>query len=352
VRSRLPRLTAIFAVAALFLGPVAVAAPANAVDAGNGTLSVTLVDDLGRPVPGSVMLIPSDGSGAITLGVPAGGGSPLVSSSFTEEVEAGTYGAMVLGGWAGLTCVGLATCDLFSAIGGSPSALGAGAFTVNDGGATPLTITVATPKLTGAPGIGRPLTVSVPSTLGVLATTVGALVAGGGGFGVGVSADPIVTWNRNGAPLGSTGPAYTPTTADAGSVISATIVYPPILSLYFGVMASGVVPAAFTTAAVKIGKITPTVKLSVPGKITQGQRPKAYVNVKAGRATAAGVVRFAVDKLRPQQGVLRSGLVTFTLPKLKPGKHKVTALFAAAGGYNAAKVTKTVVVKAKKTKKK
>ena len=48
---------------------------------------------------------------------------------------------------------------------------------------------------------------------------------------------------------------------------------------------------------------------------------------------------------------MRSGLATFTLPKLKPGKHKVTASFAAAGAYNAAKATKTLVVKVKKQKK-
>src|SRR5437868_113922 len=93
------------------------------------------------------------------------------------------------------------------------------------------------------------------------------------------------------------------------------------------------------------------VAASAPGKIKQGKRPTAYVNVNVGQGVVGGVVTFVVDKMRPQQGVLRSGLVTFKLPKLKPGKHKVTATFAAVGAYNAASSTKTVVVKGKKAKK-
>jgi hypothetical protein len=273
-----------------------------------------------------------------------------------EEIPAGTYGAMVMGGWAGITCVGLATCSATAimGMGGAAVPLGAGAFTVGDGGTTPLTITVATPKLTGAPGIGQPLAVSVPSSLTELGVLFSALLAGGGG-GVpgllGLSADPVITWNRNGAANGVTGRTYTPTTADAGSSINATVTFPPLLGMYFGMMAPGVAPAPFTTAAVSISKLTPSVKLSVPGKIKKGKRPTAYVNVTYGATLVSGVVTFSVGKLRSQQAVLRSGLATFKLPKLKPGKYKVTASVAAAGSFNAAQTTKTVVVKGKKAKK-
>lgn len=351
MRSRLPRLTAFVVAAALILSPVAVAAPSNAVDPGNGIISVTLVDDLGRPVSGAVELVPSDGSGPVSLGVPEGGGTPVAAASFTEEVPAGTYGAMVLGGWAGLTCVGLSTCSIATLMGGAGLAVGTGALTISEGATTPLTVTIATPKLTGTPGVGRPLAVSIPSGLTELAAALSGL-GGLGGLGLGVSSDPTVAWNRNGVATGVTGLSYTPTGADAGSVVSATVTYPPILALMLGSVGAGAAPAPFTTEAVKIGKLTPSIKLSVPGKVVQGQRPKVYVNVKVGRAAVGGVVTFAVDKLRRQQGVLRSGLATFTLPRLRPGKHKVTASFAAAGAYNAAKATKTFVVKVKKSKKK
>ncbi|KQW47590.1 hypothetical protein ASC77_14185 [Nocardioides sp. Root1257] len=348
MRSRLPRLTAVFAATALILGTVAVATPANAIDPGNGIIALTLVDDLGRPVQGAVELVPSDGSGPVSLGVPDGGGTPVAAASFAEEVPAGTYGAMVMGGWAGITCVGLSTCSIATLMGGAGLAVGAGALTITEGATTPLTITIATPRLTGTPGVGRPLAVSIPSSLSELGAALGGL----GGIGLGLSSDPVVAWNRNGAPTGVTGLSYTPTGADAGSTVSATVTYPPLLALMLSSVGAGVAPAPFTTAAVKINKLTPSIKLSVPGKVLQGQRPKAYVNVTSGTALVGGVVTFAVDKLRAQQGVLRSGLATFTLPKLKPGKHKVTASFAAAGAYNAAKATKTFVVKVKKQKKK
>ena len=348
MRSRLPRLAAVLAAAALTMGTVAVATPADAIDPGNGIVSVTLVDGLGRPVAGSVELIPDDGSAPVFLGVPEGGGTPVAAASFTEEVPAGTYGAMVLGGWAGLTCVGLPTCSIATLLGGAGLTVGTGAFTINDGATKPLTVTIATPKLTGTPGVGRPLAVSVPSSLTELAAALGGL----GGVGLGLSSEPTVAWNRNGVATGVTGLSYTPTGADAGSTVSATVTYPPILALMLGSVGAGAAPPPFTTGAVKIGKLTPSIKLSVPGKVVQGQRPKVYVNLKSGTAVVGGVVTFVVDKLRAQQGVLRSGLATFTLPKLKPGKHKVTASFGGAGAYNSAKVTKTFVVKAKKPKKK
>jgi hypothetical protein len=329
------------AAGALIISPLAVAGQANAVDPGNGVISVKLVDDLGQPVTGSVQLFPAGDDDPITLGLPAIAGPPVAASSFVEEIPAGTYGALVLGGWAGMTCVGLSSCS--PALLSAPS-LGAGAFTVPEGLTTPLTITIATPKLTGTPEVGLPLTVAVPSSLKELS----ALMAGLGGGGLGLPSDPAIAWNRNGSPLGAAGTTYTPTTADAGSTISATVTFPAIVGLLLGQMGGGIVPPPFTTSAVTINKLTPSIKLSVPGKVKQGKRPTAYVNVKVGSTPVGGVVTFVVDKLRPQQGVLRSGLATFKLPKLKPGKHKVTASFAAAGAYNAAKVTKTVVVKGKK----
>jgi hypothetical protein len=329
------------AATSLILAPLAAAGPANAIDAGNGIISVNLVDDLGQPVTGMVQLYTSGEDSPLYLGMSEGAGVPVANSSFTQEIPSGTYGALVIGGWAGMTCVGLSACS--PALASTPT-LGADAFTVPDGGTKSLIVTIATPKLTGTPGVGMPLTVSVPSSLKELGSLAGGLAGG-------LPTEPTIAWNRNGAPIGAAGPTYTPTTADAGGTVSATLTYPPLLSMLLSMSAPGTTPPPFTTAAVSISKLSPSVKLSVPGKIKKGKRPTAYVNVTYGQSLVGGVVTFSVGKLRSQQAVLRSGLATFKLPKLKPGKHKITASFAASGAYNAAKTTKTVVVKGKKAKK-
>lgn len=342
MRKPLVRLIGLAAASSLILAPLAAAGPASAIEPGNGIISVKIIDDLGQPVKASVQLYLAGQEEPITLGLSDVPGLPVAASSYTEEVPAGTYGAIALGGWAGMTCVGLSACS--PALAATPS-LGADAFSVPDGGTKALTFTIATPKLTGTPGVGLPLTVSVPNSLKELS----GLVAGLGG-GLGLPSDPAIAWNRNGVPIGAAGATYTPTTADAGASISATVTFPALIGFLIGQLGAGV-PAPFTTSAVSINKLSPSIKLSVPGKIKPGKRPMAYVNVNLGSTLVGGVVTFAVDKMRPQQGVLRSGLATFKLPKLKPGKHKVTASFAAAGAYNAATATKTIVVKGKKAKK-
>jgi hypothetical protein len=352
VRPPRTRLVGLAAAIGLVLSTFTAAGPASAVDPGNGIISVKVVDDLGRPVVANVQLFPAGDGDSVTLGTPEDsdeGATPVVAASYLEEVATGTYGALAAGGWAGMTCVGLATCSPTDMMGGAPPTLGAGNFDITEGSTTSVTIRIATPKLVGRPGVGQPLSVWVPNSLKELANLYAGL---GGGLGMGLSAAPTVAWNRNGVPNGGTGLAYTPTTADAGSRVSATISYPPILAFLLGSAGSGVVPRPFTTGAVSIGRLSPRIKLSVPRKIKSGKRPVAYVNVSAGQSAARGVVTFKAGRTRSQQAVLRSGLATFKLPKLKPGKHKVTVSIPADGAYNAAKVTKTVVVKGKKPKKK
>lgn len=344
MRPPLARLVGLAAASGLILSTLAAAGPASAVEPGNGIISVKVVDDLGRPVSAMVQLFAAGGDDSVTLG--NGEEGPVAAASYLEEVPTGTYGAFAVGGWAGISCVGLATCSPTALMGGALP-LGAGNFTINEGSTTPVTITIATPKLIGRPGIGQPLTVAVPNSLKEFA----ALYLGFGGGAMGLSADAPISWNRNGVPNGGAGAAYTPTPADAGSTISATVTYPPILGMVLGSSTPGLVPPPFTTGGVSIARLSPSIRLSVPRKIKSGKRPVAYVNVSAGQSAARGVVTFKVGRTRPQQAVLRSGLATFKLPKLKPGKHKVTVSIPADGAYNAAKATKTVIVKGKRPKK-
>jgi len=351
VRTPLARLVGLAVASSLVLAPLAVAGPASAIGPGNGIISVKLVDDLGQPVTGTVQLIPSGGGVPLMLGVPAGADPavPVPAASFLEEIDAGVYGAVAVGGWAGVTCVGLSTCSPTALMSAWSVPLGAGSFAVNQGATTPLTITIATPKLTGAPGIGKPLTVSVPSSLKEVGVAAEGLV---GGSILGLSTDPVIAWNRNGSPSGMTGSTYTPTSADAGATISAMVTFPALQTLMLGQLAeAGVAPPPFTTAAVRINRLAPRIKIALPRKIQQGKRATAYVIVTTGSALVRGVVTFAVGKARPQRAGLRSGLATFKLPKLKPGRYKVTAAFAAGGAYSAAKSTKTIVVKGQKARK-
>jgi hypothetical protein len=345
VRARLAQLVGLAAAGSLAFASL-VAGPASAADSGEGTISVTLVDDLGAPVIGSVQLV-GDGSGG-SLGVPEGGGAPVASSTFTEDVAAGTYGLMVLGGWGGITCVGLQSCNVMTMSTDGP-VLTAQAVTIPDGGSRAVTVVIGTPKLTGVGAIGSPLTVAMPAGMNDLTALMSMY---GGGLG-GLSSAPTIAWNRGGAPTGVTGSSYTVSTADAGSTVSATVTYPPLIPLLFSSLAPGLpTPSPFTTAAVSVPKLDPTVTLSAPATLKQGKKASVYVNVKYGESPVPGVVSLKIPGKQTVQGVLHAGLATFKLPVLKPGTHRLTAEFAAVGAYNGASTTKVVKVQKPKKEKK
>jgi Big-like domain-containing protein len=79
-----------------------------------------------------------------------------------------------------------------------------------------------------------------------------------------------------------------------------------------------------------------------------GHRDKVYVNVKNGTSPVPGTVQLRVGKGRAQQANLRSGIATFTLPRLKPGGYVVTATYPSTTGYTTVTTTKKITVKPKK----
>lgn len=319
------RLTRVVALAAtLLLTPLA----ATAAEPAEGTLSVTVVDDRGRPVvfAGAV----TQGAGPIELAA----GTAYLASTTVKRLPPGTYGIAVLGGWGGLICQGLASCTpTFGS-----SALTADAVTVTEGATTAVTLTAPTPTMTGTGAIGRPLAVVVPSGLTALGAAIVSLVGGEPASFV-----PKVAWRRDGTPTGATGLTYRPTSRDAGHAVSAVVTFPPMLASYFTLTGvSALAPAPVTTAPVSVPKATPVLTVDAPNRIRQGRRPTVFVEVDDELAT--GPVRLAIKGERSVVAMLRSGLARFRLPSLGPGRHRLSVSYRGSAEFEPATATATIAV--------
>ncbi|MGB0100037.1 MAG: hypothetical protein WBP61_07125 [Nocardioides sp.] len=327
MRHGLTRFAGLVAAAALLIVPVTAAGPAQAAEDPTGTVTVNFVDDQGRPVTALL--------GALYT---AGGQVELLegrASSITQEVPVGRYGILVMGGWGGLSCGGIAPCSLgaFAEEGALPRVT-APVITVTEGGQTTYTLESATPKLVGTGKVGSPLKVRVPTRL----TELGEYFASvGGPVYAGLSIEPSVSWLRNGTRIGETGLTYRPTAQDSGRKIAARLTFPPLLTAIYA--QAGGSPDPMTTTPVKIGKVKPKLSLNLSKRVKQGTRPVAYVTVKLGRAAVRGVVALKVAKHPAMRQGLRSGFAAFKLPKLAPGTYKVKAEFLGQGAYK--KVAKT-----------
>lgn len=334
MRSPLARLAGLVA-AALLIAPVAVVVPAEAATAGYGTLTVNIVDGAGKPVSGAVYLVDSLGETAL-FGTPGSG-----ITTFTGEVLAGSYGVVVFGGWAGISCLGLQTCSFigFSG-GGTDPVISIPAVVMADQGTQTLTVNTKNPKVVGNGKVGSPLEVTVPSTLNEFSLLYG-------GFYGGYSTLPGVTWRRNGKVIpGATKTTYKPTGADYKKSLTALVTYPAIVTYYLtSVVHADITPSPVTTKGIEVTKTKPTLKLIVPGKIRQGERPDALVKLNSQGKPIAGLVQLKIKGKSTVNGLARGGFAEIKLPALKPGKYKVTAAYGGSDVYAPTSVTKTVTVK-------
>lgn len=352
MRSRLPRLAGLATAAALVLSPLA-AAPANAAP-GGGTITVTIVDDLGKPVTGVVMLVPeSVDEDSNSAPIYLGEDEDAVKSSYSELVPAGKYGIITMGGWSLVTCAGLKSCSFLS--GDAPEIDGNGAFTVTEGGATTYTVTTPAPKLSGAGKVGAPLFVDTPALpddeLGMLMGGLSEL-----SFLYGDLSEPSVTWKRDGVAIRNAREAeYTPTGSDAGSTISAEVRFPAIFRLFaasgsggpFG--APGVLPGTATLGPVMVTKNESTTDVRVVGQRRVGQSPSAWFTVRGGGDSLNGWLTVTGADNKPLRLRLRDGFAKVELRHLRAGKHTITASFAGSSTLNPSSDTATF--KMKKAKK-
>jgi hypothetical protein len=356
VRISLARFAGVAAGLSLVVAPLAVAGPAHAVDPGDGTITVTIVDDLGKPVVGSAALF-HPGDTPLTLGMTDGedGSSPVAAATFTESVPAATYGVAVMGGWGGYTCVVPAGSYALMVMGGWPliscfgvdPCLGLGGLgglggstptaptytavlTVADGGTASYEAVTKTPKVTGTPRVGQTLAVTSPLDLGMdLGDLVGDFIG------------PKVVWMRNGAKIaGAKGAEYTLTGRDAGNKVSAKISFPPLLALLFSSVSSGmdITPAPITTKPQTIGKNASKTTLKVSGGT-------AFVRVSGQADEVSGWVQLTMKGANPIWGRVQEGFAPINLPTMKPGKYSLTAVYQGNNELNGSKATTKVTVK-------
>jgi hypothetical protein len=299
--------------ASLLLAPVAAAVPAQAADPGHGTLTLKIVDAAGRPVVAQPMLVSTTGSGA-----PLGG--PVASSTYTGDLPVGKYGVAVIGGWGGFTCAGIANCSIAGFTSSDGPRVSTPVITVTDGGTTTYTVRTPLPRLAGAGKVGGRLNVALPSGLTAMASYVDSVA--GDDAPPGLSTEPGVVWLRDGKAIaGKRGEYYVPSGADAGHRISARVTYPSLLAAFFSSIGStdAMVPGPVTTGAVKVTKVTPRLRLRVPGKVHRGTRPEVWLNVSAGGVDVSGVAQVRVGKGHAVRAKVRHGFARFHLPKLGVG---------------------------------
>jgi hypothetical protein len=105
------------------------------------------------------------------------------------------------------------------------------------------------------------------------------------------------------------------------------------------------VPAPITTAGVAVPKVTPAIAIDVPRRFRHGRRPTAFVEVKHPSGSATGTVILRVKGARAMTATLRSGLVRFRLPALKPGRHLLKATYPGTAEFEPVAATATVTVR-------
>lgn len=355
MRARPARLVALTGAAALVIGALG-AAPASAEPEPLPNVNVNIVDTNGKPVKGMVTLLPADApdlEGGIVLGQ-EGDSDPEpeidMASSYSDWVAPGAYAVVAVTGWGGMLCYGVDPC--------SPTGLGLpGAsepaitpvLTVPETGSASFTVTSGLPAMRGTGTVGDPLTIDFPEGFNELQSLFEIMVAT---EAPDLDISPRVTWFRGDKRIpGVSGTSYSPTAKDAGQKVSAKVQYNPVLAVFGSMMSFLPVPETYRTAAVTVSKVGSKVSLDAPKKIKRGKQPTIYVNVERGGEAVDGVVKIKVKGKRAVQRRVQDGLAKFQLPKLKPGKYKITAKVKASPVYEAASVSKKIKVKAKKHKK-
>jgi hypothetical protein len=296
-------------VAATLTSTAAQAAP------GDGTLTVTLVDENGAPMPGAI---------AVLAGAGGSVASSQALSTATFTLPPGPYGVLAITPWGGMVCDGVDECDYLSVLSGvSPPN---GDLTVLAGQDSPVTLTGTYPaRITGTGRIGSPLSVEYSDSMDDMLDYFASVA--------GVSLAPTVTWLRNGAPIaGADDLEYTPVGADVGAAISARLAYTGFALTQFQ-MVTGQPVTPRTTNAITVSKVpTKTFAILSNPVVKAGNHGKVRVEVTAKNLVVTGKVTVTLGDWS-QTRTLRNGTTRVLLPALKPGKYAVGARFLGSRAY-------------------
>ncbi|GEP39225.1 hypothetical protein NPS01_28880 [Nocardioides psychrotolerans] len=148
-------------------------------------------------------------------------------------------------------------------------------------------------------------------------------------------------WYANGAPIsGANASTYIVKPAEAGRNLAVLVTANRV----------GYAPGSAATAPVAVAKVASRTKLALPKKrIAQGKAGLLKITLAATGLKVAGKVTVFDGKRKLKTYTVRSadnGTRTVTLPRLKPGKHALTAAFggnAATKASRSAKVVLTVL---------
>lgn len=290
--------------------------PAGAA-AGDGTITITAVDEHGDPMPGIIYL--SSGPGFVS--------SQQGVATATFSQPPGSYVAVSITPWGGLLCAGVRTCDYLAVLGGTPAI--DGSVVIKAGQDTAVTLTGAKPAvLTGAGRVGSPLTVDYSPGMDQMLSYLGGL--GGPGFA------PSVTWLRDGVPIaGAAASSYVPGPNDAGKDLSARLEYTGLALGQFQMISGGQPVTPRTTNAVRVNKVATKSFAILSNPVVQaGRQGKVRVEVTAPNQVVTGKVIVTLGGWT-QTRALRNGTARFLLPALKPGTYAVAARYAGSPTYQA-----------------
>lgn len=324
MRTSLTRVAGVVAGLALIATPLATGVPAQAADPGEGTLTVKIVDDQGKPVKGLVMLVKSDGSSFGPL-VPTD--PDVLQSEYTEDIPMGDYAVMVVGGWSIFGCAGVEPC---LPIGGTPTYKSA-AVSLTDQEVETYTFVTKTPVLDApANTVGTEISVSTPAFLG--SEEIGDVLDSLEGL-LGGLLDPKVTWLRDGKAIkGAKGPDYELGSADIGKAVTAQVKFPPIVSLLMSGLGvsgmTGLAPAPVTLGPVVAAKIPTTTAVQIAGKPRVGERSHVWVDVTGAADEINGWVQVKVGGIAPIRARVTDGFAQVRLPELsRAGARSISANF-------------------------
>jgi len=182
-----------------------------------------------------------------------------------------------------------------------------------------LTATAA-PSLSGNPAAGNLMTVQPGTWSGTPAPTFG------------------YQWYANGAPIsGANGSTYVVKPAEAGRSIAVLVTASRV----------GYAPGTAATAPVKVAKVASRTTLRlVKKKIAAGKAALVKITLAATGQRPSGKVTIFDGRKKLKTYTIRSadnGSRIVKLPRLKPGKHQLTAAFAGSSATRASKSSKVVL---------
>lgn len=294
--------------------------------AGDGTITVTMVDEHGDPMPGIVYLSSDSGVGFYQ--------SQQAVSTATFTVPPGAYGVFAITPYGGMLCAGFDPCDYYAlGGGGTPD----GDVVAAAGQDTPVAITGAKPAtLTGSGRVGSQLRVDFSEGMDLLVDYLGAV--GGPGLA------PTLTWLRDGSPIAAAqdDDRYRPVGADVGKKISVRIAYTGAALSQFQMISGGTLTPR-TTNKIEIEKIPSHAYIRLVKPSISSDR-HAVVRVDA---TAPGQVLDGRAKVTigdwSQTKALRNGVARFRAPLLEPGTYDVKAAYLGSRTFGGATAKKRVL---------